>query len=80
MSVAPIEQSDERRSKDYLRNAARGSAGPNPPEESLPPGAGTKDHDDPPGTSREAAPFEEEPAEGRLSPEADNPPPAGGTT
>lgn len=46
-------------------------------KESLPPGAGTKG--DPEsrlrGSDREAAPYDEAPAEGRLAPGGDNPPP-----
>lgn len=42
----------------------------------LPPGADTKgDEDDLPGQVREAAPYDDAPAEGRLAPDGDNPPP-----
>lgn len=46
-------------------------------EQSLPPGADTKgDPDDRlRGSDREAAPYEDAPAEGRLAPGGDNPPP-----
>ena len=46
------------------------------PNESLPPGASTKDDDGLEGSAREAAPYDEAPAEGRLAPDADNPAPS----
>jgi hypothetical protein len=45
-------------------------------EDELPPGADTRGAEgDASGAVREAAPYEEAPAEGRLAPDADNPPP-----
>jgi hypothetical protein len=43
----------------------------------LPPGASTKGDPDSTlrGSDRERAPYEEAPAEGRLAPDGDNPPP-----
>jgi hypothetical protein len=42
----------------------------------LPPGAGTRgDPDDIDGNVRHERPFEDAPGEGRLAPDADNPPP-----
>ncbi len=45
--------------------------------ESLPPGADTRGDDESRlrGSDREAAPYDDAPAEGRLAPGADNPPP-----
>jgi hypothetical protein len=54
-------------------------AGPRPDAErrrGLPPASGTRgDDDEIPGDVDRAAPYEDAPAEGRLAPDADNPPP-----
>lgn len=44
----------------------------------LPPGAGTRGDDDDDrlsGAAREAAPYDDAPADGKFAPDADNPPP-----
>ncbi len=41
----------------------------------LHPGAETRGDDEAPGQVREAAPYDDAPAEGRLAPDGDNPPP-----
>lgn len=54
-------------------------AGPRPDavrKRSLPPGSRTRgDEDEIPGDVDRIAPYDEAPAEGRLAPDADNPPP-----
>ncbi len=54
-------------------------AGPRPDDvwrRGLPPGAGTRgEEDEIPGDVDRVAPYEEAPAEGRLAPDSDEPPP-----
>lgn len=68
-SAAHTEQPDDGDLDHAERDEAR--------QGSLPPGSGRRgEPDDIPGDVREAAPYEDAPAEGRLAPDADNPPPS----